>query len=347
MPYDSQHQLEPGELLNAQGTLDDAGHAFGLVRRYDRDKIAAGKMRIKEWDYYCISSPDAVLALTIADNGYMGLDSVTLLSVPMRWQQTRSFIRLFPMGKTALPPTSESGDVRVERKKYALDFKNDGTKRELTVRVDDFLGGKPLTAHIVLTDPPRDSMVIATPFAGKPKAFYYNQKINCLLAEGTATFDGQTYAFTKDNSMAVLDWGRGVWTYDNTWLWSSLSGRIDGEPFGFNLGYGFGDTSKSTENMLFYKGVAHKLEHVTFDIPQKPEGGDDFMKPWRFTDNNGRLDLTFTPFLDRASLTSVAVVKSDQHQVFGHFDGVAHLDDGTQLTLKHMLGFAEKVRNKW
>lgn len=347
MPYQSQHEIGEGELLNERGELYEAGHAFRLAKRYDRSKIKAGALRIKEWDYYCISNGETVLALTIADNSYMGLESVSLIDVGMRWQHTKSFMRLLPMGKTALPPTSERGDVEVTRKGYSLRFENDGDKRVLSVHVKNFLDGKPLDAKVTLTDPPEDSMVIATPFKDKPKAFYYNQKINCLTAEGEVRFDGDTRVFDKSDSMAVLDWGRGVWTYDNTWLWSSLSGRVNGEPFGFNLGYGFGDTSAATENMLFHKGKAHKLEHVAFDIPQKPEGGDDFIKPWRFTDNNGRLNLTFTPFLDRASLTSAAVILSDQHQVFGHFDGEVVLDDGTTLKIEHMLGFAEKVRNKW
>ena len=69
------------------------------------------------------------------------------------------------------------------------------------------------------------------------------------------------------DSFAVLDWGRGVWTYHITWYWASASGLVDGVPFGFNLGYGFGNTSAATENMLFYSGKAHKLSRVRFKIP--------------------------------------------------------------------------------
>lgn len=210
----------------------------------------------------------------------------------------------------------------------------------------NFQPGKALKVHLVLTDEPEDSMVIATPFAGKPRHFYYNQKINCLSAEGEVVFDGQVYPFRKEDSMAVLDWGRGVWTYKNTWYWSSLSARIDGVPFGFNLGYGFGDVSAASENMLFYGGKAFKLDKVEFRIPKAPDGKDDFLKPWSVADNEGRLNLTFTPALDRASLTSALVIESDQHQVFGYFDGDV-LFGNTPLHLTHLLGFAEKVRNKW
>ena len=37
--------------------------------------------------------------------------------------------------------------------------------------------------------------VIATPFAGHPRAFYYNQKINCLTAAGEVVFGGETRRF--------------------------------------------------------------------------------------------------------------------------------------------------------
>lgn len=342
-----QHLLTPGPLLDEKGHLTEAGYATSLVKRYDRSAIKGGALRIKEWDYYCAISGDIVLALTIADNSYMSLDSVSLLNLSTGFQHTWSAMGVMTLGKRGFPATSVKGDVAVETPKYALRFENDGEKRVLTARVDNFKDGKPLTARLTLTDVPRDSMVIATPFPAKATAFYYNQKINCLRAEGDVTYDGQTHLFRPEDSFAVLDWGRGVWTYANTWYWGSASGLVDGVRFGMNLGYGFGDTSKASENMLFYDGVAHKLEEITFHIPQTADGKDDFLKPWQITSSDDRLNLTFTPILDRASCTSAVVIESDQHQVFGRFDGVAILDEGTRLNINHLTGFAEKVKNRW
>ena len=348
MPYRSQHLLTEGPLLDANGHLVEAGYATNLCRRYDRSAVRAGKTRIKEWDYYLVTGDEMALALTIADNSYMGLDSVSLLWLGEKpHERTKSMMRFAPMGRTGLPADSARGDVQSAGKNYRLRFHNDGAERLLTAHLDDFQDGKPLDAEIRLTAAPRETMVIATPFAGKPKHFYYNQKINCMRAEGSVTFDGRTYRFHPETAAAVLDWGRGVWTYRNTWYWSSLNAYLDGVPFGFNLGYGFGDTSAATENMLFYDGAAHKLEHVAFEIPRTIEGRDDFMKPCRIRDNDGRLDLIFEPVLDRASLTSAIVVKSDQHQVFGRFTGRAVLDDGTVLRPEGLMGFAEKVYNCW
>ena len=144
----------------------------------------------------------------------------------------------------------------------------------------------------------------------------------------------------------MLDWGRGVWTYANTWYWSSLSTLADGEPFGFNLGDGFGDDGAATENMLFYGGKAHKLGRVRFCIPRR-RGKEDFMGQWTLADDAGRLDLVFLPVLDRAARTSAGVISSDQHQVFGEFTGRAVLDDGRIIQIRQAMGFAEKVRNRW
>lgn len=118
----------------------------------------------------------------------------------------------------------------------------------------------------------------------------------------------------------------------------------DGVPFGWNIGYGFGNTAAATENMLFYGGKAHKLSNVKFNIP----GGEkDFMSPWTFTSDDGRFEMDFVPVLDRKSCTDVKLIKSDQHQVFGRFTGKAVLDGGKVIEIKDFPGFAEKVENKW
>ena len=122
---------------------------------------------------------------------------------------------------------------------------------------------------------------------------------------------------------------------------------VDGHVVGFNIGYGFGDTSAASENMIFVDGIAHKFDKITFNIPQTSDGKDDFMKPWTFTSSDGRFEMDFEPIMDRASCTDLKVIISDQHQVFGKFTGKMILDDGSVVELKDFLGFAEKVRNKW
>ena len=343
-----QHRIvKDGPLLDELGILREPGWATELKLQYHRKDVKAPAIRRKEWDYYLVTNGKFGLALTIADNGYMGLVSVSLLDFKENWEQTTSPMVMMPMGSMKLPESSVSGDIYAGGKGYQLLFENHGASRRLTFHMDNFRDGNPIDGSVTLTEPPEDSMVIATPFAGHPKAFYYNQKIVGMRASGEVTFRDRAYRFDPSDSFAILDWGRGVWTYDNTWYWSGAAGEVDGKVFGFNLGYGFGDTSAASENMLFYDGKAHKLDQVTFQIPQKGNGTDDFMSPWRFTSNDGRFEALFEPVLDRKALTKVGPLCSDQHQVFGTFTGSAVLDDGRRIHLDRFFGFAEKVRNKW
>lgn len=342
-----QHEITASiPLLDKKGNLTQAGYAKKLLPIYDRTKVKGGFARLKEWDYYYIGNDRFGLALTIADNSYMGLDSVSFLSFEGKpWEVTKSPMRIFPMGSTNLPTTSKQGVSAVTGKGYRMIFQVEKDRRLLFVHMEDFMDGKTLDAKVVLDQEPEESMVICTPF-GKEGHFYYNQKINCMRAKGQVTIGSEVYTFQPQDSFGVLDWGRGVWTYHNTWYWGSASGLVDGVDFGFNIGYGFGDTSAATENMLFYQGKAHKLSQVTFHIPMK-DGKEDYLKPWTFTSDDGRLEMDFLPVLNRSSNTDFKLLKSDQNQVFGRFTGVAILDDGTKLEVRNLMGFAEKVENKW
>ena len=281
------------------------------------------------------------MALTIDDNGYMGLDSISFLHFDQRWERTKSPMRAFPMGRTGLPESSASGTTATSGRGYALVFRHVPQGRELTFHMENFLNGQTIDGSVILTEEPEESMVICTPFP-KPGCFYYNQKINCMRASGRAVFDGKEYVFHPETDFGTLDWGRGVWTYDNRWYWGSGNGVVNGKPFGFNIGYGFGDTSAASENMLFYDGVCHKLDDITFHIDKR-----DYMKPWTFTSTDGRFEMDFVPVLDRAAKIDVKLIVTDQHQVFGRMSGKAVLDDGTVLEIKDLMCFAEDVHNKY
>lgn len=342
-----QKLLKKGNLLDKNGCLVEAGYATKLVKKYDRSAIKAGSLKIKEWDYYLIYNDSYGVAVTVDDNSYMGLNSISFLDFKNKTEITKSPMRFMTKGKTNLPSTSEFGDVEVTAKNYSFSFKNDGTKREISVWLKNFKKDDDIRVSFTLTAEPQDSMVIATPFKEKKTAFYYNQKIVGFKAEGEVIIGTDVYKFASGDTRALLDWGRGVWTYKNTWYWGAGCGVVDGHEIGFNIGYGFGDTSNATENMLFYDGVAQKLENIKFNIPKNSKGKDDFMSPWIFTSSDGRFEMNFTPILDRHANTSAVVISSNQHQVFGYFNGFMVLDNGKKIILHDFLAFAEKVVNKW
>ena len=333
-------------LLDENGHLIEVGYAKRLILDYDRKAIKANSLRIKEWDYYLIYNDDYAIALTIDDNSYMALDSISIIDFKNKWEHTNSPMKFMTMGNRNFPSSSLKGNVKAEGKGYSIEFIKEKDKRILNFHMDKFMDDKSIKGSITLFDDDEESMVIVTPYKESKVHFYYNQKINCMPAQGTVYFDDKEYVFDKNNSFGTLDWGRGVWTYKNTWYWGSGSGLVDGERFGFNIGYGFGDTSAASENMLFYEGKAHKLSQVKFNIPTK-DGKDDYLADWTFTSDDKRFEMDFKPIIDRASNTDFIILGSNQHQVFGRFTGTCILDDGKKIELKDFMGFAEKVSNKW
>lgn len=330
------------KLLDEFGNIKNPGWAKSQFWEYDRKDIKAPRWRIKEWDYYLVVGKDFATAFTISDDGYIGLQSVSFLKLDDNpWEKTNTVLNLFPMGKLKMPKNSSKGDVHFENKKLNMTFEKYEYSRHITCEFKNFYNKKDFKCDITLEQPEMDTLTIATPFK-KNKHFYYNQKINCMKASGYVICNGEKYEFNPKTDYGTLDWGRGVWTYDNTWYWGSGNAKVDGHDFGFNIGYGFGDTSKASENVIFYDGKANKFDDVTFVIPE-----DDYLKPWKFTSSDGRFEMDFKPILDRNAKLNALVILSDQHQVFGKMSGTAILDDGTKIKIKDVLCFAEKVHNKY
>ena len=116
--------------------------------------------RIKEWNYYLIYNNKNGIAITIDDNSYMSLNSVTLFDYEHHFQFSKLSI------------SSKVDDVKVKARTYSIDILNDGNERIMNAFIKNFKDGKDVKVNLILY-----SMVITTPFHGDTKAFYYNQKI--------------------------------------------------------------------------------------------------------------------------------------------------------------------------
>jgi len=342
--------LKKMDLLNKEGRLICEGWARHPFWVYDRGAIKAGKWRIKEWDYYAITSlkNEWTITVTVSDLGYAAMFAIAFIDLKRKSFVQSDAIKFFSNGKIGLSPDSvNSSYLTWFNEDLRISFIKKGEKRHLLFSSPSLVlpdGRVGIDVIAELTQPKEmETMNIATSWKENRKAFYLNEKVNCMNVVGTVRFGNDLQVFEKDDVWATLDWGRGRWTYKNQWYWASCSGLLDGVRFGLNLGYGFSDRSSATENVIFYDGVIHKLEDVDFNIPKT-----GFVKePWHFTSNNGRLDLLFDPIVNRSSNTDFKIIKSVQNQVFGKYSGKIILDDGKELTLSNFPGFAEDVYNKW
>lgn len=339
-----QHQITaPGPLLDDKGALVQRGYSTQAVLTYDRGAIKAPPWRIKEWDFYQVSNDDYCLQMTIGHVSYAGDVSVRLFEFATGKRFDFSKMLLLPFGRLHLPHSAEHGDVAYRSAGLRMEFQMEEGGRRLICKTNGSKKTPPIDIDVHLEQPDLTSIVMATPFDEDPRFFYYNHKINCMPASGTVRIGEEQYTFSPNTAFGLLDWGRGVWPFSHEWFWGNGSGYVNGKRFGFNIGYGFGNTSAATENMLFYDGTAHKLGEVFFDLA----GSGGYMAKKQFTSDDGRFEMEFTPLYDRYTENKMLVVNTHCHQIFGKFNGKAVLDDGTELHVKDLVAFAEHAVNRW
>jgi hypothetical protein len=298
------------------------------------------RFRVKRWDYYGLTTATHFYAFTLADLGYAG--QVFAYGVDFEAGTYHEETLTLPLARgITLPRNSTAGVSAYAGRQAKMVLRSESGGRRLSVAWPGF-GDHGLAAELFFHLPPEhESLVITIPI--EHKRFYYNRKVNCLPAEGWVEAQGQRLTLAPDQHLGNLDWGRGVWPYRSFWVWASASGFLpDRRPVGLNLGFGFGDTSAATENALVLGGRMHKLGQVDFHYDDS-----DFRQPWRMTSPDGRLDLQFTPFLDRVATTNLLLITSEVHQLFGRYSGTVRTDAGEVVELQDLLGFAEEHHARW
>jgi hypothetical protein len=299
------------------------------------------RFRLKRWDYYAVFTPNRFFSATIADLGYAG--NIFVYTLHFLKGEIHEEGLVIPFGKgIELERNPETGEATFSNKKVSLQFSANGGKRHIDVRWPEFDNGRGIQVEIFFYTLPRhESMNIVIPIGAK--RFYDNTKINCMPAQGFIQYGDEREELRPDTCVGSLDWGRGIWEYKSFWNWASASGFLpDGKTIGLNLGQGFGDLSKATENAFIVDGRVHKLGAVPFDYQP-----GNYMQPWCFRDKEGRLDLTFTPFKDRTARTNLGIIFSEVHQMFGRYNGRVILDDGRPLEVHDLVGFAEEHKARW
>jgi hypothetical protein len=336
----------PGRLLTPDGELSTAGWArqpildCNLEDAHFYNLGLFQPMRIKRWDYYGITTPDHFFSFTLSDVGYLCM--IFAYGIDFTTGKYHEETLTLPLGgHVQLPRNSTEGETSYSNGKVSMRFNVEPGARTLDVRWPGF-GGQAFNASVRLKHPKEhESLTIVIPIEGK--RFYYNRKINCMPAEGSVEYGGQTYRLDPRTCLGNLDWGRGVWAYKSFWVWASASGFLPGgHTIGLNLGYGFGDTSAASENAVILDGRVHKLGRVDFKYSSA-----NFKAPWQMTSPDGRLRLEFTPFLERVAKTDALILASEVHQMFGKYNGVVISDEGEEIAVHDLIGFAEEHHARW
>ncbi len=331
------------KLLTKEGNLTKPGWCRRNLYEYNRQDISAPSRRIKEWDFYQLGNDRYAVQICFANISIGAGASAKLINLKTGKTYSSGSTALFTKNRYRLP---ENGDIP-----HSFSYQGGGIllsfdvdERNRILRFEDNAGEQPFLMEFNLEMMENhQSITTATPFEQKGR-FFYTNKINCMPACGKAIIGDEVFEFSNEDTFGVLDWGRGVWPYKNTWYWGNGSTRIDGKLFGFEITWGFGDDSNATATALFYDGVCHKIGAVNVEVC--PVGR--WMESWAFKSEDGRFNLTMTPFYDNATgIKVLGLIGTNCHQVHGYWNGTVVLDDGTVLEIKDMYAFCERMETLW
>lgn len=349
----------PIKLLKDDGSLNVSGWSRYPHFQIDESLIKADPKRYKRWEHYTFYNDSFGGAITITDIGNLAMGSIELL-------EFKSGKTIFSKTELVRPgailfPTNTTDPIEFTKGNQYIRIQKENGKRIISYSIQGDSSKETIEGKFEFIENAKEALAFITPFSESD--FFYEYKMPSLVCKGSIRYNETTYEF-KENSYAVLDWGRGTWPESNKWLWAAGAGQVGGELLSLNLGYGFGDPKNATENGIVYKGKVHKLDQVVwkYDVT-------NYKKPWKFISNEGRLDLEFTPvyllysdidlmgmigflkqLVQNFSMTEILeLLKTEAYlnKAFGVYNGTVVLDNGTKLEVKNLFGFAEQMYQKW
>jgi hypothetical protein len=331
---------EPVPILDNNGRPVHPGWARFPYFQYLPESVIVPRRRVSEADRYIIFSPTHLFAMEIMDTGYLGYVSVYLASLRDKKLFSHTFNSLFPLGVFGMPPSSDTGSIRLHRKKQIFDFiAMKSGARIVKLDVPEFDHHRMLRGEVVLLPPPNaESLVTVMPWRRDNEAFRYNRHSPWFSVEGVIQFGITEIAFTKGNAWGIFDWCRGVRPDSDTRYWAAACGMSNGKLVGINVGYDSSDSEQGTGNAFFVDGKIYKLDQVTFHISPT-----NWLSPWRFTSNDNRLEMTFSPEMVWDERKRMLLYSSRRKQLYGTFAGTAALGDGSAIDFK-LTGFAERKK---
>ena len=328
--------------LNELGRPQNYGWARNPCIVYEPGLLRVPRLSISQSDRYILLSPGYLVLFEILDDSYLGYLCISIVSMKDKRRSSRAFMTPFPLGSFDLPKDSESGSIKIVQKKATVNFaRMEGGARIIKADVPGFGKKRGLTGQIVLSPlPEAESLVTHKPWRGKRDAFFYSQRSPCYSAEGVILFGNIEIVFIKGSGWGIFDWTRGVRPRQDLGFWAAGCTQIDGQQAGFSVGYNSADSSYGTDNAFFLNGKLHKLDQVSFHIPSGKN------EPWRFTSNDNRLEMTFTPHQERDENHQMFFYSLKRRQLFGSFTGRVILDNDQEFSFENMMGIAERRKSR-
>lgn len=337
--YIERELYEPINLCDGKGLLNR--DCIGWARKPIFNCNLSGRwLRKKKWNYWCITGDECLFSATISNLDYAGMVFIYFIDF-----KTKKYIEktvAAPFGKGCVMPDNVNETVLFKNSSMPVSMLHEQNGTHIIADCKDF-GGLPLRADILVSTPEgHETLNVVIPW--NEKTFQFTSKQEGLPTSGTLCVGDFNYSFQPDKTFSCLDFGRGVWPHKISWNWANASGMSGDKRVGLNLGAKWTDNTGMTENAIVVDGKLTKIsENVSFKYDVK-----NIMQPWIIKSCvTDCIDLVFTPFYERVAKTNALIIKSDMHQMMGHFTGNIKTEDGEVISIDNLAGCAEEHFAKW
>jgi hypothetical protein len=336
---------QENEITSIVNLCDQKGSLNPKARGYSKSplhicNLKGHSLRKKKWNYWCFTNQDMLFSITISNIDYLGMVFAYFLDLKTNEfiEQTVSTL----LGSGCDMNETVFGKLVFHNPKMNVEFDDDGKKISIHVSSPKF-GEESLDVQFQVERPENhETLNVVIPWS--EDRFQFTSKQTCLPAAGDMRIGKRDYKFNPTDSFACLDFGRGIWKYESKWNWASFAGKSGEHTIGVNLGGQWTDGTGFTENGIIIDGQLIKIgSDMTFMYDKQ-----DYMKPWVLkTTNIPAVNLTFTPVYERVAKIDLAILKSEVHQMIGHFAGELVDETGKTFIVKNLVGWAEDHSARW
>lgn len=327
------------DLCTPRGRLAPA--AVGWARRpLHRCALPGTWGRNKRWDFWGVIGPGFALSLTYADVDYLGLADVWFHDFSTARTFARS--RMVPLARAmSLPDRPFGAPIRFARRGLELSFVEIDGGTRLTATYQN--GTTRFEADVVVERPSgHDSLSVVIPWS--ERRFQCTTKDVARPATGDVRWNGSRWSLAAGSSWGCLDFGRGKWPWRTKWNWGAAAANVAGHRVGLQLGGKWTVGTGMTENALSVDGRLSKIsEELEWTYDPR-----DWLRPWTIrAPRTKRVALRFTPTYDKVSRIEAGVVSAKVDQCFGTYEGTIVPDDGHEIRIAGMFGWAEEATWRW
>jgi Domain of unknown function (DUF2804), N-terminal/Domain of unknown function (DUF2804), C-terminal len=333
---------EPVDLCTADGSLLNPA-ARGWSRRPLHRANLRGRIGTnKRWDYWAILAGDLAVSAVYADIDYLGLADVFWVDLTTGTSGGHAIV----VGESEgiqLPERPGTAPLRVNRDGLELAIVDDAAGTRLTAGWTERDGRAGHLDVTVALPAGHESVNVVVPWSDE--LFNFTSKHQARPATGELVVGDRRWVIGGPEgaeAWGVLDVGRGRWPAEIRWNWGGGAGRSGSHVVGLQFGAKWTEGTGATENGLIVDGRVSKLgSELLWDYEW-----DEPMRPWHIQDPGGQLDVVLTPRFDKHSRPG-GDHGSETHQVFGTWSGRLRTDDGLELEVEGLQGFAEEARQRW